>query len=474
MKRSAYAHKRDQERKRGSDGSAYFFGTEKVERKGGEVGGDTHSRDGGRKATGAPQGIYRKEGSANESQSSPACGQGRLMDRVLLLLHFRLGSDAGPFGRRRIETISCWSQRKRAPSFGRVVWRWYIFSFNVSSKCVPVGKMMTASSCDEGVMRSWKDLVKVNGSFYCNLSLKGTDPELETSPPPSPAQPSKTDVFHHSTPEWTMTPQEPIYVNSHSNASVHLSGGTNRTILRIGEEDELTPVELAAASSASPCHTIKLVIGEPLSLDTSEYVSWDGSQTEAQSAADEDDIRDDDDEEEDEEEEADSSDDSDDSGADEEGQLPADSLPPPLSPTSPLRPADDELTHSCCRFFDQRQQKLSVSFVSATTWDQRTSSPEAAPPVGQSPIPGLNAKMEHLRREMVSFISSRSFCRHELLGLETSSSRMTFSRNPYTHRMWVNGSTLVSVLFPCARSFVSFSCFHQSRKPRNPILRRNR
>ena len=248
--------------------------------------------------------------------------------------------------------------------------------------------MMTASSCDESVMRSWKDLVKVNGSFYCNLSLKGTDPELEPSPPPSPAQPSKTDVFHHSTSEWTMTPQEPIYVNSHSNASVHLSGGTNRTILRIGEEDELTPVELAAASSASPCHTIKLVIGEPLSLDTSEYVSWDGSQTEAQSAADEDDI---------------------------------------------LRPADDELTHSCCRFFDQRQQKLSVSFVSATTWDQRTSSPEAAPPVGQSPIPGLNAKMEHLRREMVSFISSRSFCRHELLGLETSSSRMTFSRNPYTH-----------------------------------------
>jgi hypothetical protein len=209
-----------------------------------------------------------------------------------------------------------------------------------------------------------------------------------------------------------MNKNEPIYVNSLSNASVHhLSNGSNRTILRIGDQvlRQPSPVQLTdvdessdySASSTASCHTIKLVIGEPLSLDTSEYVSWDGSQTEAQSAA----SADDDDEEENEEEEEDS-------GSD-EVHLQDDCLPL-LPPTSPLRPqsaVDDELTHSCCRFFDQRQQKLSSSFVS-TTWNPTiTSTPEAATlapaeSATKSPVPGLNAKMEHLRMEIVSPIST--------------------------------------------------------------------
>jgi hypothetical protein len=195
-----------------------------------------------------------------------------------------------------------------------------------------------------------------------------------------------------------MTKNEPIYVNSHSN--VHLSNGSNRTILRIGDQiiRQPSPVDVESSdfstSSGASCHTIKLVIGEPLSLDTSEYVSWDGSQTEAQSAA----SADDDDDEDEEEEE--------DSGSD-EVHLP-DDCRPLLPPTSPLRPhstVDDELTHSCCRFFDQRQQKLSSSFVS-TTWNPaitpEAATLDAAESAVKSPVPGLNAKMEHLRMEIVS------------------------------------------------------------------------
>lgn len=282
---------------------------------------------------------------------------------------------------------------------------WDLLVVNVNSECTVVGKMMTANDCEDSAMRSWKDLVKVNGSFYCNLSLRNAEPELEPLPLTKTLDATEHSAFHpHS--DW-LTKNEPIYVNSHPNASVRLSNGTNRTILRIGDDMLRQPVEPIDGESkefgppsAPSCHTIKLVIGEPLSLDTSEYVSWDGSQIGAQSAASaegDDDVGQNDD------------DDDDDSGSD-QIHLQVDGLPP-LSPTSSFRRqsiVDDELTHSCCRFFDQRQQKLS-SFVS-TSWNPTsTSTPEAAnsaaDSAAKSPVPGLNAKMEHLRMEIVSPIS---------------------------------------------------------------------
>lgn len=280
-----------------------------------------------------------------------------------------------------------------------------------------------ASNCDDSAMRSWKDLVKVNGSFYCNLSLKGADAELAPSPPPTPPPPpsthSENGAFHHQSADWIETGQESIYVNSQSNPSVHLLGGPNRTILRIGEKGTRQPstVDLTDAnSSEATCHTIKLVIGEPLSLDTSEYVSWDGSQTGPQSGAsgvdDDEDIGDDDSDE--------------DSCSDEAHLDQHDSLEPVSS--MPLQPhtVDDELTHSCCRFFDERQQKLS-SIVS-TPWNRSSVGPEAvvsatsssssAGATTKSTVPGLHAKMEHLRREIVSLLLSivaQSFCKSGLL-----------------------------------------------------------
>lgn len=336
---------------------------------------------------------------------------------------------------------------------------WDFFIVNVNSKCTTVRKMMNASCCEDSAMRSWKDLVKVNGSFYCNLSLNSAEPELDPSQLAKTLDATEHRVFRHS--DW-VSKNEPIYVNSHSDASVRLSNGTNRTILRIGDEmlRQPCPVEYAESNdfptpSGPSCHTIKLVIGEPLSLDTSEYVSWDGSQIGAQSAvsADEDDhIGHNDD------------DDDDDSGSD-QIHLQADELPP-LSPTSSLRResiVDDELTHSCCRFFDQRQQKLS-SFVS-TTWNP-TSTPEAATlaadSVVKSPVPGLNAKMEHLRMEIVSLISLFSSsvlcCRSSPLSSNICARQMTFPKIP--NRMLVKGSNLCFSVWCC-------------RKPKDQILRRN-
>lgn len=335
--------------------------------------------------------------------------------------------------------------------------------FNVGFNCaIAVRKMMmTSSTHEDSAMCSWKDLVKVNGSFYCNLSLKGVDSDLGPSPPPSPPPPppqmkslNSAEQRHHASVfrQWAAAQHEPIYVNScDADASVNAANvnffavANNRTILRIGEDSDevrqtqspsvdnsIDAAELSCdnnslssttTTTSTSCHTIKLVIGEPLSLDTSEYVSWDGSQTEARSAAsadddDDDEIPDEDDDDEDDDDEEDDSD-GEDSGS-EEAHLQPDSLASVSSPTSSHRPSltvDDELTHSCCRFFDQRQQKLS-SIVSAT-WNRTSSSTlEAADSISsdasqqqqqqqqqpaKSPIPGLQDKMEHLRREIVSF-----------------------------------------------------------------------
>ena len=158
----------------------------------------------------------------------------------------------------------------------------------------------------------WKDVVKVNGSFYCNLSEEAVD--LEEPPDET----------------------------------------TNRTIVRVGDDE----------TTSSHSHSIKLVIGgEPLSLDTSEYVSWDGSSSQAGGASplpppDSLDEEDDDDES------------------------------PVVVVHPPLLPAEDELTHTCRQYFDHRQSKLvrpddkGALLVSA----------------------GLQDKMEHLRREIVSAV----------------------------------------------------------------------
>ena len=155
----------------------------------------------------------------------------------------------------------------------------------------------------------WQELVKVNGSFYCNLS---------------------TDLSDQSA----------------YNAGTELYA--NKTVLKIGQ----------------PNHTIKLIIGssaagtgvtgEPLSLDTSEYVSWNSSQ--------------------------DSS--------------PASSPPPPLPPVPPPTltvSMSDPLTDTCCQFFDQRRKTLH-QWIPAASASRATSGTLS-----------LQAKMAHLRREIVSF-----------------------------------------------------------------------
>lgn len=284
--------------------------------------------------------------------------------------------------------------------------------------------MTQESVCDDSAMHSWKDLVKVNGSFYCNLSLKGVEssPTLERS------------VFdHHS--DWiaNQDDESTIYrVKPSASEPVSLIGtSSNRTVLHIGSELEAhqTLIKDEDVQSETTCHTIKLVIGEPLSLDTSEYVSWDGSQTGPQSgasAADDGDSRD---------------------GESEEEDLQCDSLS--MSPMSPIAPetVHDELTHSCCRFFDQRQEKLS-SIVTGS-WNRKAGMLDAGPEsvgdmTSKSPIPGLHDKMEHLRREIVSHfpfypipenvLSVVIYCIvEESSGLHPHSptfSRVTFSLNP--------------------------------------------
>lgn len=97
---------------------------------------------------------------------------------------------------------------------------------------------------------SWREMVQVNGSFYCNLS---TDVEAEDD--------EECD-----------------------------SGAV--TVLQVGTPS--TPTSRSASVTAAPEHTIKLVIGaaEPVSLDTSEYVSWDGDNEDQLSEGDTDQLTD--------------------------------------------------------------------------------------------------------------------------------------------------------------------------------------
>lgn len=200
---------------------------------------------------------------------------------------------------------------------------------------------------------TWKNLVKVNGSFYCNLSLGQTSDS------------SGADKWPDSSAVEMARLAKPIYVN-HFNGSIESPTPSNRTILRIGDDSE-APNETPESTD----HTIKLVIGEPLSLDTSEYVSWDGSQ--AQSGASTDDNAPDDGRGYGEEDED-----------DEEILLRS---PPRYAPPPPPAPVIDELTDSCCQFFNERQQRF---FKSCEPAPQR------------APASGLEDKMEHLRREIVS------------------------------------------------------------------------
>lgn len=172
----------------------------------------------------------------------------------------------------------------------------------------------------------WKDLVKVNGSFYCNLT--------------------------------TSEEEEPL--------------DDNRTVVRVGDED-------VTGKQNGPEHTIKLVIGattsttEPLSLDTSEYVSWDGGSILAGHEA-----------------SADSPLSDDQVDVDQhvvQQQQPQQSVVF-LSATGTI---EDELTHSCRQYFDHRQRK----FLQPHLDDER---PTARP----STHVELQGKMEHLRREIVS------------------------------------------------------------------------
>ena len=211
------------------------------------------------------------------------------------------------------------------------------------------------TSAEDVMEAAWKNLVKVNGSFYCNLSLGHTGDAANADKWPGAS---------------AVEMDKPIYVN-HFNGAIQSPTPANRTILRIGDV-----YESANESAESTDHTLKLVIGEPLSLDTSEYVSWDGSQ--AQSGASTDDNAPDDGHGEQEDE--------DDDDDDEEILLRS---PPRYAPPPPPPPVIDELTDSCCQFFNERQQRLFKSC-------------EPAMPKRAAPMNGLEDKMEHLRREIVS------------------------------------------------------------------------
>ena len=171
----------------------------------------------------------------------------------------------------------------------------------------------------------WQELVKVNGSFYCNLSTDLSDQSAYNSLESSPGGGALTGA--------PMDAGTELYAN--------------KTVLKIGQ----------------PNHTIKLIIGssaagtgvtgEPLSLDTSEYVSWNSSQ--------------------------DSS--------------PASSPPPPLPPVPPPTltvSMSDPLTDTCCQFFDQRRKTLH-QWIPAASASRATSGTLS-----------WQAKMAHLRREIVS------------------------------------------------------------------------
>ncbi len=179
----------------------------------------------------------------------------------------------------------------------------------------------------------WKDLVRVSGSFYCNLS--STSEEVECTP----------------------------------------AEDNNRTVLKVPGAD--------SPHLDRDSNTIKLVIGgststpsEPLSLDTSEYVSWDGGSILAGNQTPE--------------------------GEEED----VSSTPPATTPR--IVGLEDELTHTCRQYFDHRQHKLlllqrseSKGVVTAKGDDGRVP-PPIRPSSATPKQPGLQDKMEHLRREIVS------------------------------------------------------------------------
>ena len=238
-------------------------------------------------------------------------------------------------------------------------------------------------------MQSWKDLVQVNGSFYCNLSSTA---ELDDDDQPDSG----------SAADWLANGQgidEPIYLNT-----------LGRTIVRVGDDvtttDEVADVgQTGDATTTVPVsqqqqqHTIKLVIGgEPLSLDTSEYVSWDGGSqvgndqsspsTDGCSVLDED---------------CDSiSSPAADSSSSTSSTTSSPSKPlqlPSLQPIHSDRVYNDELTHSCCRFFAERQLRhLSIANTTTTSPPTVTVTPRQT----ETHSSGLEDKMQTLRREIVS------------------------------------------------------------------------
>lgn len=243
-------------------------------------------------------------------------------------------------------------------------------------------------------MESWKDLqVQVNGSFYCVTDQEDQGDSGEATDWANGPLPAPND--------------EPIYLNTIGNGHEHLLGNSTigRTIVRVGHEVE--PGEGgggdAATSVSQHQHTIKLVIGEPLSLDTSEYVSWDGgSQTGADQSSPSTDgcsVLD---------EDCDSispvTDSSSSRSSESSGPSKAPLVQPPIH-SDPIY--NDELTHSCCRFFAERQLRhLTITEVTPPPPPTRATKPAGASTTtwqqDETHSSGLDDKMRILRREIVS------------------------------------------------------------------------
>lgn len=233
-------------------------------------------------------------------------------------------------------------------------------------------------------MQSWNELVQVNGSFYCNLM--SSTAELDDDDDDQPDSGSAADWLANG-----HDVDEPIYLNTLGRTIVRVGDDVTTTteeeVVDAGQTGETTTSIVPISSQQQQHqHTIKLVIGEPLSLDTSEYVSWDGGSqvgndqsspsTDGGSVLDED--------------------------CDSISSPSADSssLSTPSKPQLPCpqpihsdRVYNDELTHSCCRFFAERQLRhLSIANTTATTTDRQTETHSS----------GLEDKMQTLRREIVS------------------------------------------------------------------------
>lgn len=117
---------------------------------------------------------------------------------------------------------------------------------------------------------------------------------------------------------------------------------------------------------------------------------------------------------------------------------------------------DDELTHSCCQFFDQRRE----------TWGNGKTSRASA-----TSTTSLQDKMDHLRREIVSLVDQDDALFRQLLALNTSIHELRSQQRALTR----NNASMSPCSTPMASSLASSSDGEDSDQDHNhsptPLIR---